>query len=186
MKIKALDPDRLYFTSDSHFGHENIIKYCSRPFKSVSEMDEELILRWNKMVPANGIVIHAGDFTFKSRRDILEYRSRLNGTIYITPGNHDNYKELVKAGAFQGIQGLFDISVADPEIEDMQRITICHYPMISWNQSHRGAWQFFGHHHGSYTPEKIVQIDIGVDNFDYAPVSYQKLKEIITKKAVKK
>lgn len=158
MKIKHISWDNLWFTADSHFGHDNIIKYCRRPFETVEEMDEELILRWNQTVPKTGIVLHAGDFTFKASKLIKSYRDKLNGVIYLTPGNHDNYKEIIKSGAFQGVQGYFDVSIIDPEIEDTQRVTVCHYPMVSWNQSHRGAWQIHGHHHGVYKSPLMVQI----------------------------
>ena len=58
------EAEKFYFTADSHFCHENIIKYCKRPFKDVTEHDEELIRRWNEKVPKYGIVFHLGDVAF--------------------------------------------------------------------------------------------------------------------------
>ena len=53
--------DRIYYTSDTHFLHENILGYCSRPFKNIEEHDEALIKRWNEKVPEDGLVFHLGD-----------------------------------------------------------------------------------------------------------------------------
>ena len=60
--LKIEDPDKLFFCSDSHFGHFHICKYCHRPFQSRSEMDQTLIANWNSVVPEDGIVVHCGDF----------------------------------------------------------------------------------------------------------------------------
>ena len=61
--------DKVWFTSDTHFWHDNIIRFCNRPFESVVEMNEELIRRWNETVPADGVVFHLGDFSFGGQRN---------------------------------------------------------------------------------------------------------------------
>ena len=67
------DGSNIFFTSDSHFGHENIIRFCKRPFNSVREMNEELIHRWNSKVRPNDIVFHLGDFCWGGLK---------SGTVY--------------------------------------------------------------------------------------------------------
>ena len=84
--LKVEDPDKLFFTSDTHLGHFNICKYCHRPFQSRSEMDQTLITNWNSVVPEDGIVVHCGDFMLPHKNDIKEYMkymSKLNGRILL-------------------------------------------------------------------------------------------------------
>tara|TARA_Y100000310_G_C20698531_1_gene827510 strand:+ start:6571 stop:6885 length:315 start_codon:yes stop_codon:yes gene_type:complete len=79
LKIKQ-NIERVYMTADSHFSHENIIKYCDRPFDSVEEMDRTLIDNWNAVVPEDGVVIHAGDFAFCI---LLPLLSNLMGLLFL-------------------------------------------------------------------------------------------------------
>jgi len=84
-------PNKIWLTSDTHFGHGNILGYCSRPFKDSGEMDEELIRRWNEKVGKKDLVYHLGDFAFGSKSKTAWYISRLNGEKNIILGNHDGY-----------------------------------------------------------------------------------------------
>ena len=84
------DPNLVFFTSDTHFNHFNICKYCHRPFTSRSEMNEALIDNWNSKVPENGIVIHCGDFMLaKDTKEYFPFLTKLNGNIILVRGNHD-------------------------------------------------------------------------------------------------
>lgn len=79
-----------WFTSDTHFGHPNIIKYCNRPFKNIGEHDYFLIQRWNERVSSEDTVYHLGDFCFKKNgMGAKFYLSQLNGKIIVVRGNHD-------------------------------------------------------------------------------------------------
>ncbi len=77
-----------WITSDTHFGHNNIIKFCARPFKDAIEMDEHLILNWNRCVRPDDIVIHLGDFSM-SEQALQRVARRLNGRKFLILGNHD-------------------------------------------------------------------------------------------------
>jgi calcineurin-like phosphoesterase family protein len=81
-----------WFTADTHFSHENIIKYCNRPFKSIGEHDYFLIQNWNSRIKPEDIVFHLGDFCFKQvkQKDAEYYRQQLNGNIIFLRGNHDS------------------------------------------------------------------------------------------------
>ena len=151
-------------------------------------MDEELIRRWNAKVPKKATVYILGDLAFHhSTTQIVGILKRLNGTIVYITGNHDK-KPVLDALDQLGISQcqIMDIVVKDPEMEyGEQCITLCHYPMISWNKSHHGAWQLYGHHHGSKNgfENKLTyaQLDVSVEVHNYEPVSYEEVKTLITK-----
>src|ERR1700744_1409385 len=84
----------IYFTSDTHFGHENIIRYSNRPFKDVEHMNEELVRRWNSRVGHTDIVYHLGDVALMKGADPDSILIRLNGIIHLCPGNHDSKKTM--------------------------------------------------------------------------------------------
>ena len=80
---------KTYIISDTHFNHNNIIKYCNRPFKDINEMNKVIINNWNTVVDKNDIVYHLGDFFLGSKFDLKDIVSKLNGNIYLIRGNHD-------------------------------------------------------------------------------------------------
>lgn len=81
-----------YIISDTHWDHQNIIKYCNRPYSSVDEMNIALIKNWNRVVSKDDLVIHLGDFAMTRKRErVRELRSQLNGRIALVVGNHDNF-----------------------------------------------------------------------------------------------
>ena len=196
MRIKNIqfNKDKLFFTSDTHFFHENIIKYCNRPFDNAEEMNKELVKRWNEIVPKDGIVFHLGDVSLTaSPKNLDSLLHKLNGTKYLVIGNHEKDalgKDYIRS-YWAGIYDIIEIYVPDEEITyKEQHIVMCHYPMITWNASHRGSWQLFGHVHGGLSNKGIMQhspaqLDVGVDTNNYTPYSYQEIKEKITKQLLK-
>jgi calcineurin-like phosphoesterase family protein len=83
------DGSKVYFTSDTHFYHSNIIGFCKRPFKNVEDMNETLIGNWNRVVSQDDIVFHLGDFCLGGSHEWTKILNRLNGKIYLILGNHD-------------------------------------------------------------------------------------------------
>ena len=155
-----------FFTADQHLYHKNIIKYCDRPFDNVEEMSEKIIDYHNEIVTKNDIVIHAGDFTFiNDKKEIDKIIGRLNGNNIFLKGCHDKW-----------------LSDNNPQIWRKsikgQYIVVCHYNMRTWPISHYGSWQLFAHSHGKLDPVG-KQHDIGVDNNNFYPVSFDKLGEIM-------
>ncbi len=164
----------VWFTSDTHFGHKNIIGYCNRPFEDAEEMTEVLIANWNERVKPQDTVYHLGDFAYtKKTSQINEIVRRLNGHKYLIFGNHDK-KDVKRAEGFVWMGDYKRIRVNE------KRIILFHYAMRTWHGSHRGSWQLYGHSHGSLPLDyKTMAIDVGVDVWDYAPISFEQVEEAL-------
>ena len=178
--------DKVFFTSDTHFYHTNIINFCRRPFMDIEAMNETLIANWNKVVGTNDIVFHLGDFCLGDSAKWNRLLDRLNGEIYLILGNHDlkNFRKSY-AERFKSVAMQMNIEV------DNQKICLNHYPFLCYDGSYDGVWQLFGHvhtnrnHTGNDTARlKMLfptQYDVGVDNNDFTPVSFAQVKEVIEK-----
>ena len=119
------DAEKMFFTSDTHFCHENIIKYCKRPFANIAENDEEIIRRWNEKVPEDGIVFHLGDVAFGDPERVDNILERLNGTIYLVIGNHD-WRRVVNNHKWR-----FEMMTQQINMKIGKRhIILNHYPML--------------------------------------------------------
>lgn len=161
-----------YFSSDHHFGHHNVIKFCNRPFNNVTEMDIELINRHNSVVNKNDTVIIIGDFSFYNKRKTYDIIKQLNGQLIFIRGSHDRW--LKPYNKHHEIwQKYF------PEINN--HIICCHYQMKSWPYSHYNSINLYGHHHGNSIPEG-KQHDIGVDTNNYYPYSLTEIINIMKDK----
>lgn len=160
-----------WFTADEHYGHEKIIDYCKRPFVNVDVMNEVLVQMHNERVGTNDVTVHFGDFGwFKSAREALEWSKRLHGNHIFIKGSHDHwmpntYKHMWR----KEING--------------QYIVGCHYALRTWDRAHHGSWNLYGHSHGTLPPIG-KQWDVGVDNNQFAPVSFDQLKVIMEAGAV--
>lgn len=182
------DAEKIFFTSDTHFQHANIIKYCRRPFKDVEENDEEIIRRWNEKVPIDSIVFHLGDVAFGDPKKVDKILMRLNGKIHLIIGNHD-WRRIVSEHAwrFEDITQQINMKIGK------RHIILNHYPMLAYSGAWRGedaTYQLFGHVHTSpYTDEGLdqqrmkylftSQYDVGVDNNNFTPVSWAEVNQII-------
>ena len=169
----------IYFISDPHFGHENIIRHCSRPFQSCSEMDETMIQNWNSRVTPQDTVYILGDLMF-FHKDPQRILQRLQGKKYLITGNHDKtwMKTLEKQhpGAletfFEGIASMMKIRLDD------HQLVLCHYPMLTWEDRAHGSWHIFGHVHN--TPDfrrEPNSFNACVELNNYRPVSLEELVE---------
>lgn len=162
-----------FFTSDLHFGHANIIKYCKRPFKDVEEMNYELVKRWNERVQPGDNVYVVGDFIFMEPAPSQRIFDQLNGNKHLVKGNHD--KGTVQIKGWQWIKDLYDYRSGD------DRVVLCHYPMRTWNRSHHGSLMLHGHTHGTLPPFCNQSLDVGVDCWDYRPVTLEEIKRELKK-----
>lgn len=154
----------IYVTSDIHFGHEKIIQYSNRPFKTTEEMDNHIIQQWNNTVTDQDIIYHLGDFCFNNKWQY--YIDRLNGNKHFILGNHD-YQDMK---ALTGVNWYGDYKELK---QDGHHFILCHYPFKVWNKKHYGSINLHGHTHGSL-PYATNQLDVGVDCFNYTPISLDK------------
>jgi calcineurin-like phosphoesterase family protein len=190
----------IFFTSDLHIYHTNVIKYCARPYSSVEEMNEMLVKNWNDVVGPEDTVYCLGDFSM-AFRPVETFSPRLNGKKYLVPGNHDfchsyhkksrneeNRKKWIKAYEDNGWTVLPEQTTLD--IPGIATVNICHHPYylvatenyddkyVKWRPKDDGRWLLCGHVHEKW---KVVgkMINVGVDQWDFKPVAITEIEKII-------
>lgn len=166
-----------YFIADTHFGHENIIKMCGRPFKNIQEMNETLINNWNSKVKSNDHVYILGDMFFRSKDPEPILRS-LKGKKHLIIGNHDSWikrKECQKY--FESIDNYLEFS------DGKNYLVLSHYPMLSYHRERRNnTYMIHGHihadTHADFYPLLLYRdriLNAGVDLNKFTPVSLEEL-----------
>lgn len=194
-----------YFTSDLHFGHARIIELCGRPFASADEMDRALIARWNDVVTPDDTVWVLGDYALGNRQRALSYLAELNGRKMLVIGNHDAC-DLLSSGGWKKVSEYQDAGFEAvlpwarfklPPISDGEagrKVLLSHFP---YDGDSRGADRhvqarlrdlgdilLHGHVHEEFRVRRsketgAIQINVGVDRWDYAPVSASALASLI-------
>lgn len=168
----------IYFTSDQHFGHENILKLCDRPFATIEAMDEALIALWNERVNGNDTVYILGDLFFRSE-NINTVLTRLRGKKHLILGNHESswFSHEKFGHFFVRIEPLAEIS------DGKHGITLCHYPMLAWKHDAK-QFMIHGHIHNDTradywqwlkSRERILNASVDINNF--RPVTFDELLE---------
>ena len=190
------EKQNIFFISDLHIGHKNVIRFDGRPFKNVEEMHVEMIKRWNSVVSDDDLVYFLGDLSFGGSGLTKWFIHSLKGKIHFILGNHDRFKSISKLDRCESIHEYgTEINVKDEDTKETrgsqgyQRIIMSHYPIFSWNKSHYGSWMIHGHCHGSlmksypdYYKRKVM--DVGCNCIDYTPISYQEVKDIMSKRTI--
>ena len=134
----------IYFTSDLHFGHKNIIRFDNRPFTSVEEMDKVLIERWNNKVTDEDTVYILGDISWYDDQKTYEIFSQLRGRKILIQGNHDKVNGKTKE-CFEEICFYKEINLPGGSVH----IILCHYPIMFFNNHNYGTFMLYGHVHNS-------------------------------------
>lgn len=192
----------IYFTSDCHFDHANIIRFCDRPFLKKGDvidgewksdkikldrcrwMNEEIIKRWNNKVKPDDLVYHVGDFSFKGNDSCKYFEDRLNGTIVHIKGNHDKnngVKTYIRCCIMEW--GGLSFYVLHHPPEENQIGTLEARIMSSVDVV------LCGHVHGKWkhkiipfnVTKRIICINVGVDVWDFEPVSIHSILKYISK-----
>ncbi|MDR3615116.1 MAG: metallophosphoesterase [Candidatus Obscuribacterales bacterium] len=176
-----------WFTSDHHFGHKNIIEYCSRPFADVAEMNEALVCAWNDCVASTDVVYYLGDFSLKPAL-MEQFAPRLNGRKILVAGNHDSCHPSNHGGTFKNV-GLYK-KYFEEVVDELQwsDFLLHHIPYYDdederfpeFRPLNEGKILLHGHVHQRWLTNGR-QINVGVDVWDYAPVSEEQIRELATK-----
>jgi calcineurin-like phosphoesterase family protein len=183
----------IYFSSDHHFNHTNIISFANRSYKNVKHMNEHLVHRWNDTVSPDDTVYYLGDFAL-GHKNGLNYAERLNGYKILIPGNHDkcwpghgSYDLWVPRYLDAGFQEVWPVRSV---MFEGYRLT--HLPYANSEPLYGGRPDKFsglredddgtplihGHVHTSWK-QKGHQVNVGVDVWDMRPVSFDTIKELL-------
>ncbi|MEW6437044.1 MAG: hypothetical protein AB1508_07720 [Pseudomonadota bacterium] len=177
----------VYFTSDTHFGDARRLRIDKRPFKTIGEHDAALIARWNEIVGPDDDVYHLGDFAVTMDAAAVEsWLAALNGRKHLIVGNNDS-PAVTGSSAWASISHYVELVI------DGRLVVLCHYPFRTWHRSAKGAIDIHGHSHGKLK-ELPRQYDVGIDVFDYRPVTFAEIlasrrrgkKAVIAKPATKR
>jgi calcineurin-like phosphoesterase family protein len=170
-----------FVTSDTHFGHANIIRYCNRPFRDVEHMNEVLIRNWNQRIKPDDIVYHLGDFCFKNtsnaeargegqNKNFRHYWDQLNGIKFLVEGNHDqNNTARTRVRSIQIYYGGFDFGlVHDPrDVNASSKLWITGHVHNNWPRLTRG---------------EVTIVNACVDVWNFRPVKLQEIVGILSSK----
>ena len=155
---------KTYVTSDLHFGHSNIKKFCpvtrARFSDNTDEMNEAMIKEWNEIVEPEDTVYILGDVAFMPATKAAVLLKRMNGRKILIEGNHDHkaLKDINFQKAFAEVHKYLEI------VHNGTKVIMSHYPFLEWNQMHRGSVHFFGHVHGNPTGQEHFRcLDVGMD-----------------------
>ena len=169
----------LFFTADTHFGHRNLTQAGkfpakARPFATVEEHDDHLVRQWNRVVGPSDTVFHLGDIAWGRKVTKYDILSRLNGKIHLIRGNHDQDfpEHMARASSTLGVRSVHDLLTIKHQ---GRKIVLCHYPLASWDSGSHGSIHLHGHSHGKLPADGLNRQDVGVDVWDWAPVSIDTL-----------
>jgi len=165
-----------WYTSDFHFFHDNILKYCSRPFHNVWDMHEAIVSGINESVAPNDELFILGDISFYGGEKVQNILSRINGQKHFIIGNHDA-KNMKKWDGWTSVNHYLEIK------DNKQFVCLMHYPIESGNKMAHGGIHLHGHRHGvegryDGKPSNHFREDVGVDPWKFKPVNL----DMLTKK----
>ena len=189
--------DMIYFTSDTHYGHKNIVSGISkwedksgcRNFKTLEEHNNTIVDSINSVVGQEDTLYHLGDWSFGGVENVFRFRERIIcQNVHVILGNHDEnlYKNRDNCHeVFESVNSYLELNIGD------DHIVLSHWPMKIWNRYHKGSWHLHGHTHGNLKPDEWwIQkqsknrrrtMDVGVDTNGFIPYSYDDLKRILDK-----
>lgn len=206
MKIVLEKRQKLFFTSDTHYGHTNICRATTkwsnaedltRDFKSLEEMNDTLVNNINKVVGENDVLFHLGDWSFGGFDNIEEFRNRINcKNIHLILGNHDHHIERNKDDIqrlFSSVNHYINLDIILPSNIKKGKINkfkfvLMHYPIASWNGMNDGVMHLHGHVH--LPPHLCIAegraMDVGVDGNAMYPLGLFEIVSLLKDQPIKK
>jgi calcineurin-like phosphoesterase family protein len=167
----------IFFTSDTHFGHGGALGLYRRPFASVAAMNEAMVERWNAIVGPDDEVWHLGDFAIlQPAAAVTAWLGHLNGKKHLVAGNNDPPETTGQPG-WASVMPYAELTV------DGVLLVLCHYPFRSWRRMMKGSFDLHGHCHGRLGDPLPRQVDVGVDVWDFRPIT---LPEILASRRRRK
>lgn len=170
----------IYFISDTHFNHENIIKYCNRPFKNFKEMNERIIKNWNDIINENDIIYHLGDLALGRKELIFDITKRLKGKKSLIRGNHDKWS----VNTYEELG--FEVLKNSPIKLEIEKLLLSHIPVPD-KLIQNGFVNIHGHIHNKFLYDCVEKYDsslysidkhinVSCDVTDFKPVNFQQIK----------
>ena len=133
---------RYFYISDTHFGHENIIRFDKRPFRDTEEMEKELIRRWNSVVENGDTVYILGDFCWKTEDEWIRILKKLNGQKVLISGNHDRNPTGKLRKLLQDVKDYKEIK------DNGRHVILSHYPILFYKSAYnKDNYMLCGHIH---------------------------------------
>ena len=177
----------IYFTSDTHFGHNKEFVYSPRGFANIEDMNEALIKNWNDTVSEDDDIYVLGDFFLGTDITFIENTlNELNGRIHLIIGNHDTP---AKIELYSKRKNIVEIADALRLKQGKRQFFLCHYPTITSFEEQdlkKAVINLFGHTHSK---EKFYEgcgymYNVAVDANDNRPVSIEEIIELLKERAV--
>lgn len=166
------DPKSLFFVSDTHWCHANIIKYCHRKFSDVEEMNQFMAEKWNEVVKPSDTIIHLGDVFMGRFKKFLESNmiKSLNGYKILIKGNHDRSADYMKQLGFNEVYNSLHLNLPNNKVALLK-----HIPQSDLEGC---DYQFHGHTHSRF-PIVGQYVNFTVEAWNYKPVSLSKLMKVL-------
>lgn len=196
-----------FFTSDTHFGHANIIRYCDRPFKDIYHMDETIVNNWNSVVGDTDVVYHLGDLALGPSSRWHDILTSLNGYKVFVVGNHDRIfageKQRQREKWDEAYHEWFDEVVDNYEgliLKDGTVVNLSHFPYeadhmdearyMEFRLKDKGVPLVHGHTHAEFVKHGMDarvsasakgtrQVHVGQDAWNYEPVPENRVLELL-------
>ena len=195
---KLLTTGKVWITSDTHYGHKNIVRgttnwrtqdgevpvESTRDFQTIEQMNWRMIDGINNFVSQNDTLIMLGDVSFGGFENIDIFLDRLIcKNIHLIVGNHDHHIENNREdiqNRFLSVNHYLEVKIND------RSFVLCHYPLQSWNGLNKGVIHLHGHVHLS--PNKKFgngkRMDVGVDGNSMDPYNINDIIKMMDKRPV--